>query len=140
MEDGSRGRLVVAIVLAAGLLAIVAVVIATSGGDDEVAAAPEACLRDWNADPVSRERGRHVRNFHRYTEAQVGPSSASGCTVVFPRSAIDPEREYAGFAHTGSDWIVLSETLTDDELTELQSTALATANATITPEGELEQR
>ena len=41
------------------------------------------------------------------------------------------------FAHTGAEWIALSETLTSDELTELQSGALASANATITEDGEL---
>ena len=102
MEGASRGRIVFAILLAAGLVVAVVIVVATSRGEEDVAAAPEACLRDWNADPVSRERGRHVRNFHEYDSAQVGPSAAAGCTVVFPRSALDPEREYAGFAYTGS--------------------------------------
>ena len=127
-------------VLAVGLLVAVVVVVATSGGKEEVAAAPEACLRDWNADPVSRERGRHVLNVHEYDAAQVGPSEVAGCTVVFPRSAVDPEREYAGFAYTGTDWFALSETFSDEELTELQSRAFASANATITEDGELTTR
>ena len=137
-EDTAKGRIVFAIVLAAGLLTAIVVVSATSG--DEIAAAPEACLRDWNADPVSRERGRHVLTLHRYTEAQVGPSEAAECTVVFPRSSLDPEREYAGFAHTGIGWTPLSESLTEEELVALQSSAQAEANVEITRDGELEAR
>ena len=138
-EDTARGRVVFAIVLAVGLLTAIVVVSATSG-DEEVAAAPEACLRDWNADPVSRERGRHVLTVHRYNEAQVGPSEAAECTVVFPRSSLDPEREYAGFARTGIKWTPLSESLTEEELVALQSRAQAEANAEITRDGELEAR
>jgi len=142
-------RIWFAIALAVALGAVAIVVVSTSGGEeaDPVAAAPAACLQGWNRDAIAREAGRHNRTFHRYEEAQAGYLSPEGrivadegagaCAVVFPRDALDPEPEYAGFTLSGGRWVAMGESVEPAQLAVLQATALTAANAELTAEGEL---
>lgn len=133
---GPRGRIVAAAALATGLIVVVALLVSSGSGEEAVVAAPEDCLRDWNADAVSRERARHVLTFHGYPEAQASEEGGA-CVVAFPASVVDPEQEYAGFTGRRSDWDPLSETRSPEELGALQSAAITDANVTITPDGRL---
>lgn len=127
--------------------------VATAGSKGGAAAAPDDCLRLWNEDAGAREYARHNATFHGYDAAQVGympadeaevavtSESAGGeCVVVFPRGELDPEVVAAGQIHRDGAWTPLSEVVAEDELTELQRSALNAANATPTQTGELVPR
>ena len=57
--------------------------------------------------------------------------------VVFGRADLDPEPEGAGFNEVGGAWVPLSEGYAANVLSVLQAEAIAGANASLSPEGEL---
>ena len=148
IESGTpRGRIIAALLLTLG--AAVGVALLLGGGGDQggdAFAAPEECLDAWNGDEDALSKGRHASTFHVYDEVTVGhladdsevAAEGSGpCVVVFARTELDPEMEWAAFEADGDVWSSLSERLEPSALSALQTEALETANATIIPTGEL---
>jgi hypothetical protein len=141
-------------VLAAGLLlaGLIAIVVSGSGADDGGGApAPRRCLEAWNSDAEAIAVGRHNSISHGYGDVQVGHMPEEGstslssepgageCAVVFAAEQLDPEPEAAGEIQLDGEWVPLSGLLDPPTLAELQRAALDAANATVTPEGDLEQ-
>jgi hypothetical protein len=149
-RSGTRfGAVLAAGLLLAGLIAIVA----TGSGPDEGggAPAPGRCLEAWNSDAEAIAVGRHNSISHGYGDVQVGHMPEEGstslssepaageCAVVFAAEQLDPEPEAAGEIQLDGEWVPLSSLLAPAALGELQSAAVDGANATVTPEGSLEQ-
>jgi hypothetical protein len=140
------------IAIAAGgaiVLAILVVVIAlASGGDAEDAgAAPDECIRKWNADPAAIGFGQHNFAGHGYDSALVTYLDRSGeqtgsadglCAVLFPSRFLDPEARAAGAILAGH-WRPISElpTIQLTRVAELQAIAAADANASLSATGKL---
>lgn len=148
--SGARfGALLAAGVLLTGLIALV---VSGSGSDEGGGPPPpRRCLEAWNSDPQAIAFGRHNSISHGYGDVQVGRMPQEGgtslssepgtgeCTVVFAAEQLDPEPEAAGEIQLDGEWVPLTGLLEPAALGELQSAAVEAANATVTPEGNLEQ-
>jgi hypothetical protein len=132
-------------------LLLLAVASAGCGGSaSEVAAAPEACLEDWNTDSVATNFGRHVYDTHESARAQVAVmkpvastaniDAAGACAVIFAIPESDGEYGDVGLVVTDFGWAQMRELARDDEaeLDEIQEAASGAANATLFPDGTLE--
>lgn len=149
VEPSSRARLLFAAALATAL-AIGVVVVALSSGQEStpVAAADPRCLKQWNEDPVALTAGRHQYTFHRYTNVQIlrldtgsdfDESARGDCAIVFAANALDPESAAAAMVLQKQVWSPLSAArgATPERLGELQSNAVAGANAIIDRQGRI---
>ena len=144
-----RSRLVVAIVLGAGLVAGILIAVLAGGGGGDAATADAACIEDWNADETMVAFGQHQFSGHGYervqvlrvTDAGVPIDSESGmCAVVFAARALDPEPGARAQVLLDGRWTGF-ESLTDppgdDEIAALQADAFSQVNASLTTEGRL---
>jgi hypothetical protein len=146
----SRGRLVFASVLAAGLVGAVAVVLISSlgGAEHEFSPAPRTCLDGWNEDQAALPLGQHQYEVHGYNRVQVltvsadGASPASGpdatCAVVFASGTLDAEPSAAAFVRLSGRWSPLSRLQPTERLADYQSDALTGYNAEIREDGRIE--
>jgi hypothetical protein len=139
-----------AALLLGGLIAAVAIT-SSSGSPEGDAGAPPSCLEAWNADVEALNYGVHNSISHGYREVQVGymPDAGSAslatdpdgeCAVVFAANQLDPESQAAGQILQGGRWVPLSGLLDPADLADLQSAAVAAANATVTEYGKLEAK
>jgi hypothetical protein len=144
------GRIRVAPLLAATVLAIS---FAGCGGDGEAQSSvpvPEDCLSSWNSETTAQEFGRHVYNTHDTRQAQVallepaeGAFNISGseaCAVIFAVPESDFEYGDVGLVVTRLGWASMQELARGDQvaLEEIQREATAAPNATLFPDGSLE--
>jgi hypothetical protein len=144
VRSGGDWRLTV---IAAGILLLGGVVgaVVLSGGESgpEAAAPPPGCIERWNSDPAARAFGIHNYGSHRYTRVQMllldtrgRPSERGDCGVVFAAQSLDPEPGAAAQVHVGGQWqALIGQGTSGERLGELQSEALANANATLGPAG-----
>jgi hypothetical protein len=151
-ESPNRARLIFAGVLVAGLALAALLIPLLAGGGEEAAAVPadSECIDAWNDERVTVLFGQHQFTAHRYSAIQVlrlaedGADVADGeegnCAVIFAANTLDPEPGAAAQIYNGRKWEPLSERpgVKPERLGELQSQALAEANATLTSAGTLE--
>jgi hypothetical protein len=149
-EQNNRARALIAIGALATFGILIAVIL-LAGGDDgaDVAAAPEECVEAWNGDPHAVSNGVHNFNSHGYASVQVAyanedgteiapsPVDGGGCVVVFAAQALDPEPVAAAEIKLAKRWVPLSYEAELDRLAELQSDAMASANAQLSEDGTL---
>ena len=151
----SRTRLVFALAATLVLGAIVVLVLVLGGGDQDsraIAAAPAACLREWNADPAATAYGSHNFNFHDYDGALVtfltpegavvGENEGGKCAVIFPSRALDPEPFAAGEVLAKSRWVPISSlpAISLPQVAELQVEAARAPNTALDTAGRLTSR
>lgn len=150
VEPSSRARLLFAAGLASALVVGV-VAVALSGGEESTpaAAADPRCLEQWNGDPAALTTGRHQYTFHRYTNVQIlrldtesagfEESPDGDCAIVFASSSLDSEAAAAALIQQDREWTALSaaDGVTTERLGELQSEAVAGANAIIDVQGRI---
>ena len=150
-QVNTRARVAFALVAALALVSVV-VVVATSSSEPEadVAAAPQECLDQWNEDLAAVSLGQHQAVGHGYSRVQVAyashdgseigpePLPGGGCVVVFAATRLDPEQIAAAQIRVGRLWEPLSKYADPARLGELQSGALAAANATLRQDGTVE--
>jgi hypothetical protein len=148
-QHDTRTRALIAIGALAAFGVLVALILVLGGGDDEreVAAAPEECVELWNADEKALSTGAHNSLAHDYTRVQVAyadadgaelspePIDGGGCIVVFAAQALDPEPVAAAEINLDGTWTPMSERADPGRLAELQSDALAAANAELAADG-----
>ena len=152
MASGARFGIVLAAgVLLAGLTAIILTSSKSSSDQGGAAPAPSRCLKAWNSDSEAIAFGRHDSVSHGYSDVQVGYMPKEGstslssepgggeCAVVFAANQLDPEAVYVGQIQLEGEWLPLSALVEPTTLAELQSAAFGGANATVTPQGNLEQ-
>jgi hypothetical protein len=149
VQENTRARALIAIGALLGLGLLVAGILVLGGSDDGSAeAAPSECVELWNSDERAISTGAHNSAAHSYTRVQVAyaddqaqslspePVDGGGCIVVFAARALDPEPVAAAEIHLDGKWRPMSTLLSDFErLAELQSDALAGANAELTADG-----
>jgi len=140
--------------LALLLFGAVVGVVVVAGGDSEQDRgtefdAPARCLDAWNSDEDARSFTRHNYGFHQYTRAEVGyirpiagetisdDPELGDCVVVFARTSLDPEVEYAGMVLAKGTWTQLDSMLETSDLARLQREAFEGANAKTTQPGDL---
>jgi hypothetical protein len=149
-SDRRRARIIVAIVLGAGLLvAVLVVVLAGSGGDgSEAAAADPECIDEWNGDETMLAFGLHQFSGHGYERVQVTRVTPDGeptdsedglCAVIFAARALDPEPGARAQVLQDDKWTGLENlgNVDDQEIAKLQSDAFAAVNASLTTDGRL---
>lgn len=149
-EASPRGRLVLAGVLAAALIAaVVGFAVLGGGRETSVVTADAECVESWNSDPDAVRLGRHQYFGHGYTNVEVTRLSEDGteevtgsagvCAMVFPRQALDPEAPAAAQVLLQDAWTPLSAlpSVTEIRLAELQSDAGVGANAEMQRSGEI---
>jgi hypothetical protein len=148
-SDPRRARLYVAAVLTAGLaVAVLVVVLAGGGGASEGGDADARCLEAWNADQTAVGYGQHQFNGHGYDRVQVLRVDDSGaptedddglCAVVFAAGQLDPEPGARAQVLLKGTWTGLEALSGTNNRTigELQSDAVAEANASLTTDGRL---
>jgi hypothetical protein len=151
LDRGSRARIVVAALLAVGLVAGVLVIPVLLSGSKEAAgpavAADPKCLRAWNSDRITRLLGNHLSVAHLYSRVEVtrlddsgDPAASDGsCAVIFASPRLDPEPGAAAQILIDGKWQPLSDVPAVDSqrLGALQSEALTRANATLDSTGRL---
>ena len=147
-QQNNRARALIAICAMAALAILVVVIVATGGSSErDFADAPSECVDSWNADAQAKSTGIHNFTAHSYSSVQVAyasddaaeispsPVSGGGCIVVFAAQALDPEPVAAAEINLGDEWEPMSTKAELDRLAELQSNALAEANATLGSDG-----
>jgi hypothetical protein len=146
----ARGRVALAAALLLGGL-VAAIVIVSSVGSSGEGAGDKDCLEAWNSDVEALNFGVHNSISHGYRDVQVGYMPEDGatslsedpeagqCAVVFAADRLDPEPFAAGQIYTGGRWVSLNGPglLGPADLAQLQSAAVAEANATVTRYGKL---
>jgi hypothetical protein len=142
---------VVILLGAAGLLALVVAGVAISGGGGGGGGetAPSRCIEGWNGSRDAIAYGRHNYGSHGYdrvqvtmlTEAAQEPATeADGvCAVVFGALSLDTEPTAAGQLLVDDEWLPLSlqPEVALNRVAQLQATAAAEPNASLTGEGTL---
>ena len=138
-----------AVVLTAGLaVAVLVVVLAGGGGASEGGDADARCLDAWNGDQTAVGYGVHQFNGHGYDRVQVlrvddtgAPTESEDglCAVVFAAGQLDPEPGARAQVQLDGAWTGFEELSNADNRTigELQSDAVAEANASLTTDGRL---
>ena len=148
-QQNTRARALIAIGAMLGLGVLVGGILVLGGGDDSAAKpAPEECVELWNSDEKALRTGAHNSAAHSYTRVQVAyaddqaessstdPVDGGGCIVVFAAQALDPEPVAAAEIYLDGTWTPMSTLLPDfARLAELQSDALAGANAELATDG-----
>ncbi len=147
-QQNNRARALIAICALVGLAVLVVVIMATgSSSEREFAEAPSECVDSWNADAQAKSTGTHNFNAHSYSSVQIAyasddaaevsssPVAGGGCIVIFAAQALDPEPVAAAEINLGGEWEPMSTNAELDRLAELQSNALAEANATLGADG-----
>lgn len=135
--------------LLAGLAGAVAVVLLTGGGGETEANEPDAaCVEAWNGDPAATAYGQHQFDGHGYDRVQVLRVSEAGaptespeglCAVVFAATDIDPEPGARAQVLLEERWTGFEELqgVGDRDIGQLQSDAVAGANASLSTAGAL---
>jgi len=149
-QETSRARAVIAIGALVAFGVLIAVIVVTGGsGGREFAEAPDACVESWNDDPHAVSTGVHNFNSHGYASVQVAyasedgaavgssPVPDGGCVVVFAAQALDPEPVAAAEINLDERWVPMSENADTETLAQLQSDAVADANARLSSDGRL---
>ncbi len=153
IQHNNRARALIAIAAVAGLAVLVVVILAVGGSPErEVAAAPAECVDSWNEDPQAKSTGAHNFNAHGYSSVRVAyastgatevsstPVAGGGCVVIFAAQALDPEPVAAAEINLAGSWEPVSYKAERDRLAELQSDAIAEANATVEADGSVTPR
>jgi hypothetical protein len=148
--DPKRARVYVAVVLGVGLVVAVLVVLLAGGGDDDaVAEADPECIEAWNDDQTIVSFGQHQFNGHGYERVQVlrvnetgePTDSAEGrCAVVFAATNLDPEPGARGQVFLDGKWTGFEalESVTEEEIAQLQADAFSQANSSLSGDGTLQ--
>ena len=156
-EASRRGRLVAAAGAAFVLAALVGVVIAT-GSSDSAAEIDNECILAWNEDPVAPGKdGIHAYTAHGYRATLATRVDASGdvigdppdegspddpearCAVIFAAPQFDFEPGFGVFVYREGVWAPLTilESVSIEEIEEIQADALPVTNATLLESGKL---
>lgn len=147
--DQSRTRLIVAAVLAVGLVAaVLVVVLAGSGGETETEEADAQCVEDWNNDEAMVAFGLHQFNGHGYERVEVlrvtqdgkPTDSESGiCAVVFAARNLDPEPGARAQVQVDGKWTGIESlgNVDDQEIAGLQADAFSRVNASLSTDGRI---
>ena len=152
MDEGaqeSRSRLIVAAVLAVGLVAaVLVVVLAGGGGGSDAEAADSECIDDWNDDEAMISYGLHQFNGHGYERVEVlritqdakPTESESGiCAVVFAAQNLDPEPGARAQVLVDDQWTGIESlgNVDEQEICRLQTDAFGRVNASLAADGRL---
>ncbi|HEX6115674.1 MAG TPA: hypothetical protein VFY99_01150 [Solirubrobacterales bacterium] len=144
-----RPRLIVAAVLAVGLVAaVLVVVLAGGGGESDAEAADTECVDAWNDDEAMLAFGLHQFSGHGYERVEVlrvtedgKPTSAESgtCAVVFAARALDPEPGARAQVLVDGKWTGIESlgNVDDREIAKLQAEAFARVNASLTTDGRI---
>ncbi|MGH2951542.1 MAG: hypothetical protein ACRDKX_05805 [Solirubrobacterales bacterium] len=146
-SGGKRDPRALVAVAGAALLGLGVAAVVLFGGGSDRPAAPQDCIRAWNANPSAVAYGIHNFGAHSYTDARVGRLDASAqaageegfCAVTFPSLSLDREPVAAGQLLQRGTWSPISN-LDGVELTrvaELQAEAAGAPNAVLAPDGRL---
>ena len=147
--DRSRARLIVAAVLAFGLIAAVLIVV-LAGGDGEATTeeADSECVEAWNDDESMVAFGLHQFNGHGYErvevlrvtgEAKPTDSESGSCAVVFAARNLDPEPGSRAQVQVDDKWTGIESlgNVDDQEIAQLQADAFGRVNASLATDGRL---
>jgi hypothetical protein len=151
--EQNRTRLLVAIVLTAGLaIAVLVVVLAGAGGSEtDAAEADPECIDDWNDDEAMVAYGLHQFNGHGYERVEVlrvtpdaKPTTGEGgiCAVVFAAQNLDPEPGARAQILQDGRWTGIESlgNVDDQEIAQLQADAFSRVNASLAGDGTLSAR